>query len=154
MRLIGLVLTFAVGLVLAPLAPEAQQANVYRLGTISILVAELIALKPDVIVVDTTPGAIAAMQATAAIPIVMFNVSDPVDTGLVASLARPDGNVTGSTDFGTELAVKAVDLMHAAVPRAARIAIFMSDNPHIVKPVDPAELGVVVSTLVARSLER
>ena len=50
--------------------------------------------------------------------------------------------------------MKAVDLMHAAVPRAARIAIFMSDNPHIVKPVDPAELGVVVSTLVARSLER
>jgi putative ABC transport system substrate-binding protein len=93
------------------------------------LAAELVALKPDVIVVETTPGTIAAMRATATIPIVMFNVSDPVGSGLVASLARPGGNITGVTDFGIELAVKSVEMMRSVVPNATRLAVLMSDNP-------------------------
>jgi putative ABC transport system substrate-binding protein len=60
---------------------------------------------------------------------VIVNVSDPVGSGLVDSLAHPGRNVTGGTDFGTELAVKALDLVHAAVPNATRLAVLMSDNP-------------------------
>ena len=95
----------------------------------SSLVAELVALKPDVIVADGTPAAIAAIRATATIPIVMVNVSDPLGSGLVASLARPGGNVTGGAEFGTETRVKNVELLHAVVPKATRIAVLLSDNP-------------------------
>ncbi len=102
------------------------------------LAEELVALKPDVIVADSTPAAIAAKRATATIPIVIVNVSDPVGSGLAASLARPGGNVTGGTDYGTDLAMKGVELLHALVPRAARIAVLMSDNP-----VHPSQLKAV-----------
>src|SRR5262245_25723776 len=79
------------------------------------LAAELVALKPEVIVADSTPGAIAAKRATTVIPIVMLNVSDPVGTGIVTSLAKPGGNVTGTTDFGMAMAVKDVELLHELV---------------------------------------
>jgi putative ABC transport system substrate-binding protein len=68
----------------------------------------------------------------------MINVSDPVGSGLIASLARPGGNVTGPTDFGTETAEKAVDILHTVAPRATRIAVLLSDNP-----VHPAQLRVI-----------
>jgi putative ABC transport system substrate-binding protein len=109
--------------------------------------ADLVALKPDVIVADSTPAAIAAAQATATIPIVIVNVSDPVGSALVASLARPGGNVTGTTDFGTELAVKGVELMHAAVPKATSLAVLMSDNP-----VHPFQLKEIQSAATKRGL--
>ena len=102
------------------------------------LAAELVALKPEVIVADSTPGAIAAQHATTVIPIVMVNVSDPVGTGIVASLAKPGGNVTGTTDFGMAMAVKNVELMHELVPKATRIAVLVSDNP-----VHPLQLKLV-----------
>jgi len=102
------------------------------------LAAELVALKPEVIVADSTPGAIAAKRATTVIPIVMVNVSDPVGTGIVASLAKPGGNVTGTTDFGMAMAVKDVELMHELIPKATRIAVLMSDNP-----VHPLQLKLV-----------
>ena len=81
------------------------------------LAVDLVALKPEVIVADSTPAAIAAKRATTVIPIVFVNVSDPVGTGIAASLARPGGNVTGGTDFGTALAVKQVDLVKDLLPR-------------------------------------
>jgi len=93
------------------------------------LAAELVALKPDVIVADSTPAALAAKRATANIPIVIVNVSDPVGSGLIASLSRPGGNVTGSTDFGIEIAEKAVEMLHTVAPKATRIAVLLSDNP-------------------------
>jgi putative ABC transport system substrate-binding protein len=100
--------------------------------------AELVALKPDVIVAETTPGAIAARNATRTIPIVIFNVSDPVGVGLASSLGHPGGNIAGGIDFGTELGVKVVDLVRTLLPKATRIAVFMSDNP-----VHPSQLKVV-----------
>ena len=109
------------------------------------LAADLVALKPDVIVADSTPAAIAVARATSTISIVIINVSDPVGSGLVDSLAHPGRNVTGSTDFGTELAVKAVDLVHVAVPKATRIAVLMSDNP-----VHPSQLKEIQA--VAKSI--
>jgi putative ABC transport system substrate-binding protein len=102
------------------------------------LASELVALGLDTIIADTTAGSLAVKHATATIPIVMINVSDPVGSGLVTSLARPGGNVTGVTDFGSELAVKAVDLVHTAVPKATRIAVLMSDNP-----VHPSQLRLI-----------
>jgi putative tryptophan/tyrosine transport system substrate-binding protein len=94
------------------------------------LAVDLVALKPEVIVADSTPAAIAAKRATTVIPIVFVNVSDPVGTGIAASLARPGGNVTGGTDFGTALAVKQVDLVKDLLPgKAFPIAVLMSDNP-------------------------
>jgi putative ABC transport system substrate-binding protein len=99
------------------------------------LVRELIALKPDVMVVETTPGVLAAKDATASIPIVMVNVSDPVGSGLVASLAHPGGNVTGGTDRGTELAAKSIELIREVVPGVKRIGVLMWDNP-----VHPSQL--------------
>jgi putative ABC transport system substrate-binding protein len=91
--------------------------------------ADVVALKPNVIVAETTPGALAAKAATSTIPIVFYNVTDPVGTKLVADIARPGGNVTGISDFGTEGAVKALELLHAIVPGASRVGVLMSDNP-------------------------
>ena len=93
------------------------------------LIGELIATNPEVIVAETTPGALAAKRATSTIPIVFVNVSDPAGSGLVESLARPGGNVTGVADFGIELAEKSIELVRAVVPKAVRLGVLMSDNP-------------------------
>jgi ABC-type uncharacterized transport system substrate-binding protein len=102
------------------------------------LIGELIATKPEVIVAETTPGALAAKRATSTVPIVMLNVSDPVGSGLLHSLARPGGNVTGGTDFGNELAEKAVELVRAIVPKAVRLGVLLSDNP-----VHPSQFEII-----------
>jgi putative ABC transport system substrate-binding protein len=86
------------------------------------LANELASLKPDVILVPNTPAARAAQQATSTIPIVVVAMGDPVGDGLVASLARPGGNITGLTFLGPELASKRLDLLKQAVPNASRIA--------------------------------
>jgi putative ABC transport system substrate-binding protein len=93
------------------------------------LAAELVALKPDVIIAPTTNGALAVKQATATIPIVITFVSDPVGSGIVSSLAQPGGNITGVTDFGIELAAKTVEMVRAVAPKVTRVAVLMSDNP-------------------------
>jgi putative ABC transport system substrate-binding protein len=123
------------------------------------LASELVALKPDAIVAETTPAAIAAKRATATIPIVMVWPSDPVDSGLVASLARPGGNVTGVSSLQTELQGKGVELLHAVVPKATRMAALVSDN----NPVHPSQLktiqdaarglGLTILPTMARSSE-
>jgi putative ABC transport system substrate-binding protein len=75
------------------------------------LAAELVRLKPDVIVTTGTPGTLAAIQATKTIPIVMASSADPVASGLVSSLARPSGNVTGFTILGPALEGKRLELL-------------------------------------------
>ena len=80
------------------------------------LATELVRLNPDAIVTTGTPGAVAAIQATKTIPIVMATAADPVGSGLVASLARPGGNVTGFTILGPELEGKRLELLKQAVP--------------------------------------
>src|SRR5262245_1171563 len=87
------------------------------------LASGLVALKPDVIVAETTAAVIAAKRATGTIPIVMVWSADPVDSGLVASIARPGGNVTGTSSLQTELQGKGVELLHAVVPKATRMAV-------------------------------
>jgi putative ABC transport system substrate-binding protein len=87
------------------------------------LAAELVALKVDVIMAGSTPHALAAKQATATIPIVFISSGDPVADGLVASLARPGGNVTGLSSLTPERVSKCLELLKQAVPRISRIAV-------------------------------
>jgi putative tryptophan/tyrosine transport system substrate-binding protein len=87
------------------------------------LAAELVALKVDVIVVTSTPAALAAKQATRTIPIVFIAVADSVASGLVTSLARPGGNVTGLSLLTSELVGKRLELLKQAVPGVSRVAV-------------------------------
>ena len=87
------------------------------------LAAELVRVKVEVIVASSTPTAEAAKRATSTIPIVMAPVADPVGSGLVASLARPGGNVTGLTNLATELAGKRLQLVRELFPKATRVAV-------------------------------
>jgi len=87
------------------------------------LAAELVGLKVDVIVTLATPAALAAKQATRTIPIVVAAMADPVRDGLVASLAQPGGNITGSTFLGPELVPKRLELLKEAVPGTSRVAV-------------------------------
>jgi putative ABC transport system substrate-binding protein len=169
LRSLGVVVTLALGLLLVPLAADAQQtAKVPTLGwlsdgtlggsgpsleeaflhglrdlgyvegqTIAIerrdaerqferlpeLAAELVRRKVDVIVTMGVPGTRAAMQATTTIPIVIASAGDPVGTGLVASLARPGGNVTGLSVMDPDLTGKHLQLLKEAAPKIARVAV-------------------------------
>lgn len=91
------------------------------------LVAELVDANVDVLVVGSAPGVRAAMKATSTIPIVMIGASDPVGAGLVASLARPGGNVTGIADYQLDLVPKRLELLKEAAPAARRI-VFLFGN--------------------------
>ena len=87
------------------------------------IVAELVRLKTDVIVTVSTPMAQAAKQVTTTVPIVMATVANPVEAGLVASLARPGGNITGLTiNTGPEIEGKRLELLKDALPRISRVA--------------------------------
>jgi putative ABC transport system substrate-binding protein len=96
------------------------------------LAAELVRLGPEVIVTTGTPGTLAAMQATKTIPIVMASSADPVRSRIVASLARPGGNITGFTILGPELEGKRMELLKVAVPKLSRVAVLWNPaNPGI-----------------------
>jgi ABC-type uncharacterized transport system substrate-binding protein len=96
------------------------EAHFERLST---LVAELVSAKVDVLVTLSYPPAAAAKQGTATIPIVIFGAGDPVRTGLVESLNRPGGNITGISDVAAELAPKRLEVLKEAVPNLRRVAM-------------------------------
>jgi ABC-type uncharacterized transport system substrate-binding protein len=87
------------------------------------LAAQLVGLKVDVIVTWSVPGTSAAQRATSTIPIVMAEAGDPVRTGLVASLARPGGNVTGLSTMSSDIAGKQLQLLKEAAPKISRVAV-------------------------------
>jgi putative tryptophan/tyrosine transport system substrate-binding protein len=87
------------------------------------LISELIALKIDVIVTAGTPASLAVKKATSSIPLVMVAVGEPVATGLVASLARPGGNITGVTSISPEIEGKRLELLTEVVPNISHIAV-------------------------------
>jgi len=94
------------------------------------LAAELVGLKVDVIVTDGAKAVLAAKQATTTVPIVIGNVSDPVALGLVSSLARPGGNITGSASFGPETVAKRLELLRQFMPHLRRVgALLNPGNP-------------------------
>jgi len=94
-----------------------------KLDEIPALVAELIQLKVDLIFTANTPSALAAKKATGSIPIVIVAASDPVEAGLVNSLAHPGGNVTGVTRFTSELSGKRLELLKEAFPKTSLVAV-------------------------------
>ena len=103
----------------------------YQLGgsnRLPALAAELVSLKPNVIVADVAVAIRAAMRATSTIPIVMATGADPVAVGLVANFRQPGGNVTGMTTINSELAAKRLELIRIVVPRASRIAILWDEK--------------------------
>jgi len=111
--------------------------------------AELVRLKVDVIVTVATPATLAAKQATAVIPIVFAATGDPVGTGLVASLARPGGNVTGLSSQTAETAGKRVELLREIVPGLGRLAIM----GNVGNPISVLEFGEVQAAARALGLE-
>ena len=123
-----------------------------------ILAAELVRLKVDVILANSTPIAMAAKKATTTIPIVVTNLSDPVATGLVSSLARPGGNITGITIMNEELAGKRLELLKETAPKVSRVAVLWnSTNPGtalVFKQTQAAaqELGLQLQSLDVQSL--
>ena len=95
-----------------------------NLGQLPELAAELVRLKVDIIVASETPAVLAAKRATTEIPIVMAPWGDPVGTGLIASLSRPGGNVTGLSAAAAELAGKSLELIWEILPTVRRVAAF------------------------------
>jgi ABC-type uncharacterized transport system substrate-binding protein len=94
------------------------------------LVAELVRSNVDVVVTHGTPAALAAKLATTSIPIVVGIIGDPVASGVVGSVARPGGNITGSSFFSPELDAKRIELLKEAMPQLTRVATLLNpDNP-------------------------
>jgi putative tryptophan/tyrosine transport system substrate-binding protein len=109
------------------------------------LAADLVRLKVDLIVVAGTPAALAAKRATTTIPIVMAIAGDPVGSGVVASLGRPGGNLTGNSSLGTELNSKRLEVLKDAVPKLARVGLLRLPGQSAslqVKDLRPAALGL------------
>jgi putative ABC transport system substrate-binding protein len=110
------------------------------------LAAELVQAKVDVIVAIISSAAKAAQQATTTIPIVMVGVGDPVALGLVTSLGRPGGNITGTTSFGPELGAKRLQLLKELIPGLKRVAVLWN-------PTNPLhELSLKGDDVTARAL--
>src|SRR5215831_18297179 len=104
------------------------------------IAAEFVRLQVDVIVTSGTPQVLAAKQATSVIPIVFATAGDPVGTGLVPSLARPGGNVTGMSNQAPDLAGKRLELLREVVPNLRRLAIIANvDNPAVVLDLGEAQ---------------
>jgi putative ABC transport system substrate-binding protein len=133
---------------------RSAEGSLERLPDIA---AEVVRLKPDVIVAGPTPAAVAAKNASSTIPIVMWAVGDPVGLGLVGSLARPGGNVTGlSFSVGSDNVVKALELLKEIVPRVRRVSVLSNPaNPAHPRAVDAIKaaapsLGAQLQVLEAR----
>jgi putative ABC transport system substrate-binding protein len=121
---------------------RAAESNTDRLPN---LAAELVGLKPDVIVTASTPAISAVKEATNVIPIVFASAGDPVASGLVLSLAKPGGNVTGITILSPELSGKRLELLKDTVPLLSRIAIVM--NPSTPAQASLGEIGAAARSL-------
>ena len=205
MRFSALGLMLILTLLLAPLAPEAQQpTHVHRIGALSglgptpgrdpfveaflegmrahgyvegqhfvmeyrgtagqherlpALAAELVQLKPEVIVTQGTPSALAAKDTTTTIPIVMVGVGDPVESGLVASLARPGGNITGLSVVVPELVGKQLEFLKDVLPTVSQVAVLWNPtNPaHVIQirvaDVAAQRLGIQLHRMEVHSPE-
>ena len=134
-----------------------------KLDRLPDLAAELVHLKVEIIVAAGSILAVrSAKQATSTIPIIIIIASDPVESGLAASLARPGGNITGFTSIATDLIGKRLELLAEAVPRVKRVAVFTATTQlpnwmatHEYKQMDAAArvLGVKLQVLTARDPE-
>ena len=123
------------------------------------LAAELLALKPDVIVVTGTPEALALKEASTTVPIVLAGTRDPVENGVVASLARPGGNITGAPAAGVEVVQRRLQLLKDTVPSASRVGfLFDALSPAELRNYQEAQstaavLGIELQGLGVRATE-
>jgi putative ABC transport system substrate-binding protein len=161
-----------------PLAPRAHQWEAFRLGLRDLgyvegqnvvleyrvperegapfddLVADLVRLNVDVIVASTPSAIQAAKRATKTIPIVMTGIGDPVKAGLIASLARPGGNVTGLSLLAVELGGKRLHLLREVLPKMVRVAVLWNPtNPHNLPQLQEVQAAASILRLEALSLE-
>ena len=113
------------------------------------LAGELVALGVDVIVTQGSPATRAAKQVTTRVPIVMWNTTDPVGQGFVASLAKPGGNITGVSDFSGELSSKRLKLLREAVHRSAKVGV-MLDPEHPAHAVEWKNIQAAAQTMGMR----
>ena len=198
MRLIGLAITLAIGLLAAPLAAEGQTAGkVYRLGflrwqdgpdagfealrqglrelgwiegqnvafeyrwaagrqdRLPFLAEELVRSKVDLIVTNTITVALAAKNATKTIPIVMATGAEAVENGVVASLARPGGNVTGLSEYYAQIHTKILGLLHETLPEVTRVAFIMDSTlgPSLVRAREALQTAAPSLALTIKSFE-
>ena len=193
LKTVRLIVMLALGLLSAPLAPDAQTPpKIPRLGIIedspdwgvfrqglrelgyvegqniaiewrfaegnldrlADVAAELVRRKVDIIVTSSTPAARAAKQATQTIPIVIVSIGDPLSTGLVASLARPGGNVTGTTNLAQELGAKRLQLFMEVIPKASRVAFLLNPaNPANVVQFENVQAGARALGVAVQSVE-
>ena len=129
-----------------------------KLERLTELAKELVDLKVDVITTLSTPAAIAARKVTTTIPIVFAGVGDPVGSGVVPSLSRPGGNITGISLLATELSGKRLELLEEIVPNASRVAMLWNDtNPGMVLRAHEAQdaadkLGVTLLSMGVHDL--
>jgi len=114
------------------------------------LAADLVRLKLDLIVGTDTPSALAAKNATTNIPIVMANPGDPVSVGLVTSLARPGGNVTGFSGLANELNTKRLEILKDVVPRLARVGLLQPPGGNIATDLQLKQLRPAASALMLK----
>jgi putative tryptophan/tyrosine transport system substrate-binding protein len=132
---------------------EGKNINIeYRFGEqknerLPELVAELVRLKVDLIVVTGGPPALAAKKATATIPIVMTSVADPVSADLIASFARPGGNITGFSNLAPELNTKRLELLKDAVPKLAGVGLLRPPGASITQDLQVKELRLAAVAL-------
>ncbi|MEA3028149.1 MAG: hypothetical protein QOF91_3434 [Alphaproteobacteria bacterium] len=130
-----------------------------KLNLLPELARELVALKVDVIVASETPAVQAAKRATSDIPIVMAPSGDPVGTGLIASLARPGGNVTGLSAATAELAGKSLDLLRELAPTVTRVAALADPTNSFTKPfleqinLAANSVGVAIDAVMVRGAD-
>jgi len=173
-----------IGVLLAIFSPESPEVQAFREGLrdagyaegrdvmiewrsavgdyqkVPALAADLVQSKVDVIVVESTPAALAAKRATSTIPIVITIVADPVGSGLAASLARPGGNVTGLSVMTTDLTAKRLQLLKEALPRVARVAVLWNpDTPYHPKVIEQLKaaapaLSIELNFVSARTPEQ
>jgi putative tryptophan/tyrosine transport system substrate-binding protein len=122
---------------------------------IPVLAKELLALQPDVMLCRATPPTVAVLRETKTVPIVFVGVSDPVGDGLVASIARPGGNVTGFTNVESSLGSKWVGLLKEFLPRVARVAVMFNPKTagggggsYYVRLIEDAAKSIALNVMV------
>lgn len=130
-----------------------------KLNLLPELAAELVRLKVDIIIASETPSVQAAKRATNEIPIIMAPSGDPVGTGLIASLARPGGNVTGLSAAAAELAGKSLELIREILPSARRVAALADPTNPFTKPfleqiqLAGRTMGIEIEVVIVRGTE-
>ena len=136
---------------------DFREAN-GRYAVLPDLVAELIQLRPDVIIAEATPAIAAAQKATSVIPIVMAPATDPIGSGFVKSFTRPGGNITGVANMFGDLTAKTLDILRLVFPNAKKIGVLISNNPTHPALLDVAKrasaaIGISAEGFVARNPE-